>query len=328
MCYNTPMLIDDITIRVHSGAGGNGIKAFNKQMMALGPTGGSGGTGGSVYFQGVSDLGALNRLRHQKVFKAENGGTGRQQNNDGNDGADLVIPVPVGTVIHNLDKDIHEEITQIGQRVLAARGGHGGKGNFHFRGPHNTSPQQFQTGRPGEEFSIRLELKMIADIGIIGLPNAGKSSLLNELTSAKSKVANYQFTTLEPNLGVYHELILADIPGLIEDASIGKGLGIKFLRHIERTKILFHLVSAESDDPMRDYKIIRKELGAYNKSMLEKPEFLFLSKTDMVPAFDTKKKLAKLKKLNPKVSPLSIHDLAAVKKVQKILNDIIKKKIK
>ena len=167
---------------------------------------------------------------------------------------------------------------------------------------------------------------MIADVGLIGLPNVGKSSLLNELTNASSRVANYKFTTLEPNLGVYNGLILADIPGLIEGASLGKGLGVKFLRHIERTQILFHLISAESDDPAGDYKTIRKELGEYNKSLLEKDEYLFLSKTDMIETAEAKKKITKLKKLNSKIHPLSIHDMSAITQVQKILNKIIKDK--
>src|SRR3989344_5981160 len=241
------MLIDDLTIRAMSGKGGDGVVAFNGNKMSLGPTGGSGGDGGSIYFEGVSDLGALNRLRHQKVFEAENGFNGRRQLNDGTRGKDLIINVPVGAVIHNLTTKSDQEIVKIGERILAAAGGRGGEGNFHFRGPRDTSPTQFQKGLPGQAFEIRLELKMIADVGIIGLPNATKSSLLNALTNAKSKVANYHFTTLEPHLGVYYELILADIPGLIEGASQGKGLGVKFLRHIERTRILFHLISAESE---------------------------------------------------------------------------------
>ena len=320
------MLIDDITIRARSGNGGDGAVAFNATKMSLGPTGGSGGNGGSVFFEGVSDLSVLNRLRNQKMFAAENGQRGRRQLNDGNTGKDLIIPVPVGTVIHDVTAGNDQEITKIGQKILGAKGGMGGKGNFHFRGPENTSPRQFQHGSSGIEVTVRLELKLIADIGIIGLPNAGKSSLINELTNAKSKVANYQFTTLEPNLGAYYNLIIADIPGLIEGASKGKGLGMKFLRHIERTSILFHLVSAESENPVRDYKTIRKELGTYNKALTAKKEFLFLSKTDMVSPADAKKKLTKLKKINPNVLLLSIHDFDAITAVQKILNVISEQK--
>lgn len=346
------MIVDDLTIRIEAGDGGRGIIAFNKNKGALGPTGGRGGNGGNIYFIGISDLGALNSLRNQKVFKAEDGKNGRHQLNDGTAGEDLIIKVPIGTVIHNLDTHIDpvrsksslggtadhaskagrtsngvdHEIINIGERILVAKGGHGGKGNFLFRGPHNTSPRRFQEGLPGEKFNIRLELKMIADVGIIGLPNAGKSSLINELTLANSRVANYPFTTLEPHLGVFYDLILADIPGLIEGASDGRGLGIKFLRHIERTRILFHLVSAESEKPVSDYKTVRKELGRYSKSMLKKDEYLFLSKTDMVEAKDVKNTLAKLKKLNKNVLAMSIHDFDSIQAVNKILQKIQKQK--
>ena len=196
----------------------------------------------------------------------------------------------MGTIIQKIETGETKEILKIGERILVARGGRGGKGNFHFRSATNTSPKQFQEGSLGEHFAVRLELRLIADIGLIGLPNAGKSSLLNELTKAKSKVANYPFTTLEPNLGVYYELILADIPGLIEGASTGKGLGIGFLRHIERTKILFHLISAESENPVKDYKIIKKELETYNKNLTKKTEYVFLSKSDMVSSEEMKRK--------------------------------------
>ncbi len=318
------MLIDDVTIKVAAGDGGRGKVAFNSNMMSQGPTGGSGGNGGSVYLEGASNLDLLNQLRFKKELKASNGQNGKPQYNDGNDGDDLILKVPVGTVIHNLNTGTEEEIVKIGQRVLVAKGGHRGKGNFLFRGPRNTSPRQFQEGLPGQKFALRLELKLIADVGFIGLPNVGKSSLLNELTNAKSKVANYQFTTLEPNLGAYYHLILADIPGLIEGASSGKGLGIKFLRHIERTKILFHFISVESADPAGDYKTIRKELGEYNKELLDKPEYLFISKSDMITPAELEKKLKILKKTGKDVLPISIHDMDSLEAVKKILNSLEK----
>ncbi|OGN16326.1 MAG: Obg family GTPase CgtA [Candidatus Yanofskybacteria bacterium RIFCSPHIGHO2_02_FULL_50_12] len=320
------MLIDDITIKVIAGNGGDGSVAFNKNLMSLGPSGAKGGHGGSVFAEGISDLGALTRLRNAKIFSAGDGKPGGRQFNDGAAGDDLIIKVPVGTVIHNLDTKEDNEITKIGERILITQGGYGGKGNFHFRSSLNTSPKQFQKGTEGKRFRIRLELKMIADVGLIGLPNAGKSSLLNELTRAKSKVANYAFTTLEPHLGVYYDLILADVPGIIEGAATGKGLGIKFLRHVERTNTLFHLISAESANPKTDYKTIRTELGKYNKALLDKKEYLFVSKSDMVPADQMKKIITALKKLNPTATPLSIHDPDAIAKVEKILNAIAKKK--
>lgn len=316
------MVIDDITIHVKSGKGGNGLVAFNINLRTLGPTGGSGGRGGNVYVEGVMDLSALNRLRHQKVFEAENGNNGRKQLNDGKAGSDLIIRVPIGTVIHNLTAETNQEIVTLGERILIVRGGRGGKGNFHFRGPENTSPKEFQYGQPGEEFNIRLELKLIANVGLIGLPNAGKSSLLNELTNAKSKVANYAFTTLEPNLGTYYGLILADIPGLIEGSSLGKGLGFKFLRHIERTKILFHVISSESENVGKDYQTIRDELGAYNALLLQKEEYVFLTKSDLFNNNQIQEKVLQLKKLNPTAMALSIHNLDSIHQVETILNQI------
>ena len=274
------MIIDDVIIKVKAGDGGRGAVAFNKNAMSLGPTGGSGGNGGNIYLESVSDLSALNQFRNKKDLVAKNGENGRDQFRDGISVKDLIFKVPVGTVINNLTSGATQEIIKIGERALVAQGGHGGKGNFLFRSPRNTSPKRFQFGLPGEYNTLHLELKLIADVGFVGLPNAGKSSLLNELTGARSKVANYPFTTLEPNLGAYYDLILADIPGLIEGASHGKGLGIKFLKHIERTKILFHFISAESKNLTLDCKTIRKELGAYNKELLEKEEYLFISKSD------------------------------------------------
>lgn len=316
------MLLDDVTIKVSAGNGGRGAVAFNKQAMALGPTGGSGGTGGSVYFEGVSDLGALIQFKFEKDKAAENGEDGKSQTHDGADGEDLVLKIPIGTVITKIETGKTMEVLKVGEKILIAKGGHGGKGNFLFRSSRNTSPERFQEGLKGEHFTLRLNLKMIADVGLVGLPNAGKSSLLNELTKAKSKVANYPFTTLEPSLGVYYELILADIPGLIEGASSGKGLGVKFLRHIERTKILFHLISADSDTPEKDYATIRKELTAYSNELAEKEEYVFLTKSDLVSAADLKKKLVALKKLNKNVMAISVYDWESLGKVKKILDTI------
>jgi len=316
------MLIDDVTIKAEAGNGGRGAVAFNKNMMSLGPAGGSGGKGGSIYFEGVSDLNALDQFRHKKNIKAKDGANGEGQFRDGPDGSDLVLKIPVGTVIRKIEIGETEEVLKIGERVIIAKGGRGGKGNFHFRSSKNTTPKQFQEGLAGEQFTLKLELKLIADAGLIGLPNAGKSSLLNELTKAKSKVANYPFTTLEPNLGAYYELILADIPGLIEGASGGKGLGIKFLRHIERVKILFHLISAESENPAQDYKIIKKELETYSKELIKKTEYIFLSKSDIIPAEEIKKKIIALKKINKNVFPISVYDWDSLEKTKEILNKI------
>lgn len=320
------MLVDDVIIKVKAGDGGDGKVAFNKNMMALGPVGGSGGNGGSIYFEGVADLGVLKNFRFKKDHAAEDGGDGRGQFVDGKRGEELVLKAPVGTVIHNLTTGETHEIMSIGQKILVAQGGHGGKGNFHFRSPKNTSPTRFQFGLPGESAELHLELKLIADVGLIGLPNAGKSSLLNELTRANSKVANYPFTTLEPNLGVYYDLILADIPGLIEGASVGKGLGIKFLKHVERTKILFHLVACDSANPAKDYSTVRAELKKYNPEMLKKKEYVFLSKSDELNEKDLAGLVKKFTTKKIKVYPLSILDDKSLENVKKILNKIAEAK--
>jgi len=320
------MLIDDVKIKISAGHGGKGAVAFNKNAQSLGPAGGSGGLGGSVYALGASDLSLLGQFRYKKIIGAQNGQDGKTQFCDGATGKDLVLQIPVGTVIHNKTTKLDIEITKIGEKILLARGGKGGKGNFLFRSSINTSPRQSQPGLPGEEYEFELELKLIADIGFVGLPNVGKSSLLNELTNANSKVANYQFTTLEPNLGMYYELVLADIPGLIEDSSVGKGLGFQFLRHIERTQIIFHFVCAESVDVEKDYKTIRKELGSYNKALLEKSEYVFLTKTDNVSEDEVKEKVKVLKKLNPEILAISVYDDKSLEKVRKLLNVIKKEK--
>ena len=310
------MLIDQVTITVKAGDGGNGVVRFNKNLGQYGPVGGSGGRGGSVYIAGSNDLGILRNYRYKKSFAAENGGEGRGQNRDGTDAKDITLFVPIGTVIENVTLGTAEEILVTDQPLLVARGGIGGRGNFHFRSSTNTRPKQFEPGKPGQHFSLKLSLKLIADIGLIGLPNVGKTSLLNELTRASAKVGNYEFTTLEPNLGVVSGLILADIPGLIEGASKGKGLGIKFLRHIERTKTLFHLVSAESPDRVHDYQIVRKELSAFASALLEKEEYILVSKRDMVDAKRLTRTVALLKKQNPRVWSFSIHDLDSLKSIQ------------
>jgi GTP-binding protein len=316
------MIVDDIKITVTAGHGGRGLVTFSKTKRTLGPTGGSGGNGGNIFIEGVADLGALRQFRFKKEFEAKDGQHGKSRLNDGHDADDLVLFVPVGTVCHNLTNKKDIEITKIGQREIVAKGGKGGKGNYLFRSATNTSPMEFQEGKPGESFKVHLELKMIADIGFIGLPNVGKSSLLNELTNCHSKVANYSFTTLEPNLGVYYDLILADIPG----PSVGKGLGIKFLRHIERTRTLFHFISADSCEPVCNYKTVRAELKAYNILLLEKIEYIFISKSDTVTPDIISEIKKQFKKIGKEVMVISILDDKTIEGVKKILNNIILEK--
>ncbi len=316
------MLIDDVTIKVKAGKGGDGLATFSKVVLENGPTGGDGGRGGNVVAEGVTDLGALRQFRYKKKVVADDGRPGGQNRREGASGRDAVIKLPVGTVIHNLETGEQKEITGVGERVIIARGGRGGFGNYHYRSSRNTSPTRADEGEPGEEFDVRLELKLIADIGLIGYPNVGKSTFLNVFTGAKSKVANYQFTTLEPHLGVYYGLILADIPGLIKGASRGRGLGHKFLQHIERTKMLFHFIAADSLDPVNDYLIVRRELGKYNEKLLQKPEWIILSRVDEVSQEDLEKIKKKLKRYNKNIRTLSILDDESVGKIKEFLNEI------
>jgi len=313
------MLVDEVQILVKSGNGGDGIAHLysDGSRPKGGPDGGKGGDGGNLYFKAVSDISRLNQFRFPKKFMAEDGRPGGQNNRSGHNGKDLVLEVPVGTVI-NYDNGTSKELTEVGEIFMAAKGGKGGWGNHHFRSATNQTPKEFQRGQKTELKNIFLQLKLIADIGLIGLPNAGKTSLLNEITSANAKVANYPFTTLEPNLGVTKGgKIIADIPGLIEGASAGKGLGVKFLKHIERTKILVHCLSADSSDPLADYQTVRKELETYSTKLAEKEEVLILTKSDLLDASAIKKLQQKLKiKL-----PVSIADPGSLKS----LNDLIAK---
>lgn len=321
------MLIDDVIIIVRSGNGGNGRVDFNRTKMTLGPTGGKGGNGGDVYLRGVSDIGALSRFRHQKDFSAESGAMGGIQTREGKSGENLVLDVPIGTAIR-FDSGKEQEVEYVGQMVKIADGGRGGRGNFFFRSSTNTSPKQFELGKEGKEERLHLILKLIADVGFIGLPNAGKSSLLNTLTNAKSRVANYAFTTLEPNLGAYYELILADIPGLIEGASEGKGLGVKFLKHVERTSTLFHLVSVENESSAEAYRTVREELKKYNPGLFDKKEYVFLSKCDLADPEELKKKQKELSDIGVESVCLSSETQEGFLEMREILTKIEQQKTK
>ncbi len=313
------MLVDKIKIKVFGGKGGDGIAAFSKEKMRLGPTGGDGGKGGSIIAEGISDIGALRQFRYKKEFFADDGKNGSGKCRTGATGKDIVLKIPIGTVVRNTETLEEREIVKIGEKILLSEGGKGGKGNFSFRSSTRTTPEKFTEGAPGEKWELEMELKLIADIGLVGLPNAGKSSLLNELTGAKSKVANYQFTTLEPHLGAYDNLILADIPGLISGASAGKGLGTKFLRHIERTATIFHLISSETENFRKDYETIRKEMSLYGKGLDSKPEYVIITKSDLLKEEELEKIVSEAKEYFPEVFAISIHDKKSIEKVRQLL---------
>ncbi|MCW9054560.1 MAG: GTPase ObgE [Candidatus Pacebacteria bacterium] len=277
--------IDEITLFATAGTGGDGVVRWiqARGMPRGGPGGGDGGRGGDVYARAIRDIAKLAQYRSDPKFRAEDGEPGQNHRKHGKDGESIYIELPIGSRVTNKTTEESFELLHEGEEVLVLRGGPGGFGNEHFKSSRNVKPTKATKGKEGEEAELYVELSLIADAGLIGLPNAGKSSLLNELTSAKAKVGSYQFTTLDPNLGDFYGFILADIPGLIEGASEGKGLGHKFLKHITRTKLLLHCVSLESSDPLADYRTIRKELTAYNEALGELPEIVVLTKTDLVP---------------------------------------------
>ncbi len=326
--------IDELNLKFRAGKGGDGIVHWRheKGREFGGPSGGNGGRGGDVYVRGVRDYSILAKYRNIKDFAAEDGQNGRGNDEWGRNGADLILEVPIGSVLTNERTGEKFEVLNEGDLVFLLKGGKNGYGNKHFKASTNVKPEQFTLGKPGEEGEFFLELQLVVDLGFAGFPNAGKSSLLNVLTRAHAKVASYQFTTLEPNLGELHGFILADIPGLIEGASVGKGLGFKFLRHINRTKAVLHCISLENEDISAAYKTIRGELSAYGEELAAKPEVLLLTKTDLVTPAVLKKKMAEAKKLvgrGKKVFSVSILDDVAIKELSdelvKILREMGKK---
>jgi GTP-binding protein len=297
------VFIDRAKIRIKAGDGGNGVTAFRREKFVPrgGPSGGDGGVGGSVWLESDEGLNTLLHLRYNPEHKAERGKHGEGSNRHGKTGEDTVVRVPVGTqVINTENEELLFDFTEPGQRFLAARGGKGGWGNAHFATPTRRAPKFHYTGRPGEEKELQLELKLIADVGLVGFPNAGKSTLISVISAARPKIADYPFTTLEPNLGVvdlgdYKTFVVADIPGLIEGASEGAGLGDRFLRHVERTKLILHLVDVSSlsgRDPVKDYEIIERELANYDANLATRPQIVVATKID---ALDDPERLEQLK---------------------------------
>jgi GTP-binding protein len=337
--------IDEMRISAQAGRGGDGVVRWRQEKFIPkgGPSGGDAGRGGDFYVIGVRDVHILSKYKAKKSFSAGRGEDGSNKSLHGKNGEDFYLELPIGSIITNLDTDETWQLEEEGQKFLLLKGGYGGFGNEHFKSSVNTTPKEARPGQDGEKGNFKVELELFADIGLIGLPNAGKTSLLNSLTNAQARVGDYAFTTLDPNLGDFYGYIIADIPGIIEGASEGRGLGVKFLRHIKRTKMLAHLVSFEnlskgSTGMMKAFKEIRKELEKYDKKLnlgdeglSAKQEIIILTKADVIE--DDKiiaKKVAEFKKLAPAskggIFVISLFDDKMVKKFRDELVKILKKK--
>ncbi len=313
------MLTDEIDLRIKAGDGGGGLASFAPRRA--GPDGGNGGAGGDVIAKAVNDIMVLRRYAPNKVYKAEDGKSGGKQKKTGADGSDLIIEVPVGSRI--IDKKTKEEIDldEQGETVVIAKGGRGGRGNWEFRSPTNTAPKKAESGEAGEKKHLRIVLHLIADFGLIGLPSVGKSSLLNQLTAARVKTAEYHFTTLEPNLGELNGKIIADIPGLIENASKGKGLGFKFLKHIEKVPVLIHCIAADSDVE-EDYHTVIRELRQFSPTLIDKPQIILLTKRDLIEdGQELEEKIKIMKKYHQQVVSVSIYDEDSLKQLKTLLSN-------
>ncbi len=315
--------LDQAKIYLEAGDGGNGCLSFRREKYIEygGPNGGDGGNGGNIIFKAVRNLNTLIDFRYQQHFRAEKGRPGEGSERTGRSGKDLIIKVPVGTEILAEDKEtLLADMIEENQEVLLAKGGRGGFGNAHYKTSTNQAPERADPGTPGEQLAVWLRLKLIADIGLVGFPNAGKSTLLSVLTAARPKIANYPFTTLHPNLGVFYvydrEFVIADLPGLIEGASEGVGLGHRFLGHTERCSVILHLIDGTSEDVVQSYKTIRDELKNYGDVLVKKPEIVVLNKIDALSQDEIDKKIKYLKKVSKKkviaisgVAKLGLDDL-------------------
>lgn len=320
--------VDEVQIYAKAGHGGSGVVRWLhiKGHERAGPAGGDGGKGGDIVFEGVRDLAVLANYRFSKKFRAEDGGPGDGNHKHGADGKPTILKVPVGTIIKDVTRGETIEILAEGERKILLKGGAGGFGNDHFKSSTHQNPMEKTSGKMGQTGDIHITLKLIADAGFVGFPNAGKSSLVNALTRAQAKVGAYAFTTLAPNLGDLYGFLLADIPGLIEGASTGRGLGSKFLRHIERTRFIVHLVSAEQEDLAKAYTDIRNELTAFGSGLSEKPELVILSKTDLLTPEEQGRAIETLKKVSGKeVLGVSILDDASLKDLSDYLVKILRK---
>lgn len=320
--------VDELYIHMSAGKGGDGVERLRheKGKEFAGPSGGDGGRGGSVYLVGTRDLGLLFKYRHEKKFSAKDGEPGKKDSLHGANGDDLYLKLPIGSAVKNLTTGKIVHVLTEDQPMLLLKGGDGGFGNEHFKSSINQTPTKTTPGYPAEKADFYIELQLVVDVGFVGFPNAGKSSLLNELTNASAKIGSYQFTTLEPNLGAFYGYILADVPGLIEGAAEGRGLGHKFLRHIKRTKMIAHLISLENEDVLEAYRTIRAELNAYGDNLADKEEIILLTKTDMVDEATLVKARRDISTLKKPYFDISIYDDASIKKFADQLVKMLREK--
>ena len=326
------MFVDEVIVTLEAGNGGNGCMAFRREKCVPmgGPFGGNGGKGSDIIFKVYEGLNTLLDLRYKKVIKGNKGENGLGKGMHGSNAKDVVIYVPEGTIITDVDTNlVIADLTKKDDEVIAAYGGRGGRGNIAFATKANPAPSFAENGEPGEIRKVKLELKLLADVGLVGLPSVGKSTFISKILAAKPKIAAYHFTTLSPNLGMVRvdenrSFVVADLPGLIEGASLGEGLGIKFLKHIERTRVIAHIIdmgATEGRDPINDYKIIRKELENFNKSIIEKPEIIIANKMDMPSSLENLEKFKK--EINKEIIPISAINNEGLKEVIFKLADML-----